>query len=138
MGGAAGTILRDLLLKTNWLDFTPKNEWFRVDSLNGIATPVFPSNWTEYIPWMLLIINFVGVVLATALLAGPLRGHDPNNPTRLLAITGFFGGFTSYSGLFVDLAAVWHASVLGCFLVLFGAVASGVVGAWLGLRLRFR
>ncbi len=90
--------------------------------------------WPQEIPWVLLIINAVGVFLATRLLRGRLRNHDPNDLTRLLIITGFFGGLTSYSGLFVDLAALWHVSVGGCLLVAVGAVFSGVVAGWLGLR----
>jgi fluoride ion exporter CrcB/FEX len=93
--------------------------------------------WPQEIPWALLAINFVGVYLATYLLRGPLRRRDPNEFSRVLIITGFFGGLTSYSGLFVALAAIWHVCVGGCFAVLVGAIVSGLIAAWLGLhRLR--
>ncbi|MHB8379687.1 MAG: CrcB family protein [Acidimicrobiales bacterium] len=104
----------------------------------------FPSptasvvTWRQEIPWMLLAINFVGVFVATRLLRGPLRAHDPNDLTRLLVITGFFGGLTSYSGLFVALAAIWHVCIGGAIGVALGAVLSGVLAAWLGLRRRRR
>jgi len=117
LGGFIGTLLRDLLVK---LDHLPP-------TTSTLAT------WSHEIPWPLLIINFVGVFLATRLLRGPLRHHDPNNLTRVLVITGFFGGLTSYSGLFVDLAQIWHLSVWGSILVALGAIVSGVVGGWLGL-----
>ena len=87
---------------------------------------------------MLLIINFMGVLIATYALHEPLRNLDSNNLSRLLVITGFFGGFTSYSGLFVDIAAVWHHSATGGLVVCLGAVLSGVLAAWLGLKVRFR
>jgi len=87
---------------------------------------------------MLLAINFLGVFFATRLLRGPLRAHDPNDLTRLLIITGFFGGLTSYSGLFVDLAAIWHLCIGGAIGVALGAVLSGVLAAWLGLLRRRR
>ncbi|HEY5110894.1 MAG TPA: CrcB family protein [Acidimicrobiales bacterium] len=116
-GGIVGTFLRDELVK---LDHIPS-------ATSALAT------WPNQIPWPLLIINFVGVYLATRLLRGPLRQHDPNNLTRVLVITGFFGGLTSYSGLFVDLASIWHLSVWGSILVALGAIVSGVVGGWLGL-----
>jgi CrcB protein len=118
LGGFVGTLLRDLLIK---LDHVP-----------SATSPLV--TWTQEIPWPLLIINFVGVLLATRLLRGPLRHHDPNDLTRILVITGFFGGLTSYSGLFVDLAQIWHLSVGGSILVALGAIVSGVVGGWLGLR----
>jgi fluoride ion exporter CrcB/FEX len=122
-GGAVGTLLRDLLLRVQdtyvaygWTGYAPRQ----------------PS-WTSEIPWMLLAINFVGVYFATMLLRGALRRRDPNDPTRLLVITGFFGGFTSYSGLFVAFAAIWHLSIGGSIFVAAGAVGSGIFAGWLGL-----
>jgi len=115
-GGALGTVCRDLLLK-----------WQRVPT---------GSDWTSRIPWVLLAINLVGVFVATRLLRGALRHRDPNNLMRLLLITGLFGGFTSYSSLFVDLAAIWHLSIAGSLLVAVSALLSGVFAAWLGLGRR--
>jgi fluoride ion exporter CrcB/FEX len=116
-GGFVGTLLRDLLTGAEHLPST---------SLNSVT-------WPQEIPWALLAINFVGVLFVTRLLRGPLRHHDPNNLTRLLIVTGFFGGLTSYSGLFIDLAAIWHVSIGGCLLVTVGAILSGVFAGWLGL-----
>jgi CrcB protein len=117
-GGAAGTIARDLLLK--------------------LEPQAVGPDWVVRIPWVLLAINLVGVYVATRLLRGPLRHHDPNNLTRLLLITGLFGGFTSYSSLIVDLAAIWHVSVLGSIFMALMAILSGVFAAWLGLWRRTR
>ena len=116
VGGFAGTLLRDLLT-----------------GLEHLPTPSASISWIHEIPWTLLAINFLGVLLATRLLRGPLRRHDPNDRTRVLIITGFFGGFTSYSALFVYLAGIWHVSPSGSLLVAVGALLSGVLGAWLGL-----
>jgi|GEM_PF-213268 len=128
-GGAAGTLIRDLLLKlqpgvsinAGWTGWT------------GYA-PLASQSWTVAIPWVLLGINFVGVLMATRLLVGPLRHHDPNDTVRLLVITGFFGGLTSYSGLFYSFDVIWHRSIAGCLLVAATAILSGVFAAWLGMR----
>jgi fluoride ion exporter CrcB/FEX len=121
-GGFVGTLLRDVLT-----------------GLEHLPSPASSlSTWPQEIPWALLVINVLGVFSATRLLRGPLRHHDPNDHTRLLVITGFFGGLTSYSGLFVGLAAIWHVSVGGCLLVALGAVLSGVLAGWLGLLRRRR
>jgi fluoride ion exporter CrcB/FEX len=120
-GGAVGTLIRDLLLKLNLYDIP-----------RGIA--VYPStDWTHQIPWVLLAINTIGVYIATDLLRHRLKHHDPNDPFRLLLVTGFLGGLTSYSGLFVALAAIWHLTIGGCLLVAVGAILSGVFAGMLGL-----
>jgi len=119
-GGAVGSLLRDLLLK---IDTAPT-------SAVGVFTRV---SWTSEIPWVLLIINTVGVFVATDLLRHRLKHRDPNSPLRLLLVTGFLGGLTSYSGLFVDLAAIWHRSIGGCLLVAVGAILAGLFAGMLGL-----
>jgi fluoride ion exporter CrcB/FEX len=121
LGGAVGTFLRDLLLKID-VDAIPR----------GSATYSTPD-WTHQIPWVLLAINTIGVYVATDLLRNRLRHHDPNDPLRLLLVTGFLGGLTSYSGLFVDLAAIWHLTIAGCLLVTAAAIVAGLFAGMVGL-----
>src|SRR3984957_12914525 len=89
LGGGVGTLIRDLLLKIN-LYAIPR----------GSAT--YPStDWTHQIPWILLAINTIGVYVATDLLRHRLKHHDPNDPMRLVLVTGFLGGHRSSPRLFV-------------------------------------
>ena len=92
------------------------------------------SGWASRVPWILALVNIVGVYLATVALRGPLVHRDPNDITRLVMITGFFGGFTSYSSLYVSFGAIWHVSVPGALLTALSAVLGGVVAAVLGAR----
>ena len=119
-GGALGTLLRDLALNAGTA------QWY----LNIVGS----RGWGSHVPWILGLINVLGVYLATAALRGPLMQHNPNQLTRLLVVTGFFGGFTSYSSLFVSLWAIWRVSVTGSVLTGLTAVLSGVLAAWLGAR----
>ncbi len=121
VGGGVGTLLRDLLVK---LDPT---------KVLTHGSNIGSASWLDAVPWMLLAINTVGVFIATDLLRRRLHHRDPNSPFRLLMITGFLGGLTSYSGLFVDLATLWHLSIGGCLLTAVGAILAGVFAAWLGL-----
>ncbi len=116
LGGGVGTLLRDLALK-----------------LQPIA-PVSGATWVTQVPWILLAINATGVYAATRLLRTVLRAHDPNDPWRLLLITGLLGGFTSYSSLVAAWAAIWHHSVVAGLGVAVGSLGTGVLAAWLGLR----
>ena len=114
-GGGVGTVIRDLALKLQHI-------------------PAGSTDWTTQVPWVLLVINVLGVYVATWLLRTALRAHDPNDPWRLLLITGLLGGFTSYSSLVVAWAAIWHLSVPIALGVAMCSLASGVLAAWLGLR----
>lgn len=141
VGGAIGTLLRDLALKIDPVPVVSR-------ACRGVAPLVSagspqscpegfaPVWWLRDVPWTLLVINAVGVYLVTRLLRTRLRGHEPNDLTRLFVVTGFFGGFTSYSTLFFDLAAIWHVNALGSLLTAAAAVASGVLSAGVGLGRR--
>lgn len=111
LGGFFGSGLRYLGTSTNFL------------------TPVetYHAPWSSQIPWSLLIINFVGVLVASVVLLRILESHNPDGFARLLVITGFLGGFTSYSGLFVYLDKIWEISVIGAFLTGLLALVSGLV-----------
>lgn len=120
VGGALGTALRDLTLK--------------VDSTSWYEHLVGATGWAPRVPWVLIAINLVGVYVATWALRGPLAHHDPNNAQRLLVITGFFGGLTSYSSLYVSLDSIWRVSVLGALATVAATVLAGAGVAWLGAR----
>lgn len=130
ISGAIGTLLRDLILR---IDST---HWYL--SLVGGSGSNGAAAWYAQIPWTLMVINVVGVYIVAALLVGRLRAHDPNNLARLTIVTGFFGGFTSYSTLFVSLAAMWQISRLGAIAVGLIAIMSGVGAAWFAARRRHR
>ncbi len=122
LGGGVGTFLRDLFL--------------RIDTTHWYLTLVGGAGWYAQIPWTLMIINIVGVYAVARLLVGRLRAHDPNDLARLLIVTGFYGGFTSYSSLFVSFNAVWHGSKVGAIVVAALAIMCGVGAGWLGVRRR--
>lgn len=120
VGGAVGTLLRVVAL--------------RIDSTRWFVELVGTSGWATHVPWILALINVVGVYFAAAALNGLLLRRGPNDLGRLVIITGFFGGLTSYSSLFVSVGAIWHVSVWGAVFTVLCAVLSGVGAAWLGTR----
>ena len=92
------------------------------------------TTWTQLIPWWLLVINALGAAVAGFALWGPLRRHDPNDLSRVLFVTGFLGGLTSYSTLYQDLGDIWHVSSTGGLTVSLAALASGFLFAAGGIR----
>ena len=131
-GGAIGTLLRAVILAHTTLSTAQPNP--DCGYVLGVASHCAAPQWWDYVPWSLLIINLVGVYFATWLLSGPLKHHDPANRERLFFITGVFGGFTSYSSLYVALGTMWAVYPLGALLAGVSALLSGAFAAWFGLK----
>ncbi len=114
LGGMVGTLLRDL---GQQLGYHPNadNPWARV-------------------MWALIFMNTVGVWVAVHLLAGRLNRHDPDDPWRLLLITGLLGGFTSYSSLVANVHAVWERSVGVALAEIVVSGALGLAAGWWAMR----
>lgn len=120
LSGGVGTLLRDLILK--------------VDTTSLYAHLTGTTGWATHVPWTLTAINVVGIFLATWALQAPLAHREPNDIKRLLVITGFLGGFTSYSSFIAAMGALWHVTVLGSVVATASILLAGVAAAWLGLK----
>ncbi len=138
VGGALGTLIRALILQA-----TQNTGTWRVVTPRGLshvaeAEQMLLSSWFLRVPFSLIAVNTVGVFVATWLLAGPFRGRSPDFKGRLLLVTGFLGGFTSYSSLFVDLAWMKQSSWIAAAVTLVGAMALGIGSATMGLKVARR
>jgi len=125
VGGGIGTCLRAFLLSHVSLHAV------QAACLSGHCAA---GPWANYVPWTLLVINAIGVYGATRLLAGPLRDRGFFDQWRLLSITGFFGGLTSYSSLYTALDDMRHVYPLGAVFAGLTAVLSGAAVAWIAIR----
>ncbi|MDT0156534.1 CrcB family protein [Microbacterium sp. ARD32] len=89
------------------------------------------------VPWVILGINLSGALLLGILLdalarRGPDRGH--RRLLRLLAGTGFMGGYTTYSSLATGAAALIGSGATGAGIAYgLGTVLLGGVATWLGI-----
>ncbi len=126
-GGFLGTLIRAGILEVGGPPQAHVFGWVGYIPLSSVPA------WTADIPLRLLVINTVGVFLATWWLAGPLRHRAPDDPVRLLLVTGLLGGLTSYSSLFVSLRILWDATWWASFVVGGGALAAGLLAGCIGL-----
>ena len=91
-------------------------------------------------PWHTLGVNLLGALLIGAVTELLALRAIPTEPARLLLITGFLGGFTTFSAFSLDNALMWQrgdyaymaayiaASVGGTLIaVLFGSAAMKAV-----------
>lgn len=81
-------------------------------------------------PWGVMAVNVLGSFLIGLLAFGLLHGRAPLSP---LLITGFLGGFTTFSAFSLDALRLWQAGqgaaaaayVLGSVALSLGAVVAG-------------
>lgn len=107
----------------------------------GATARFLLSGWVQRLssaafPWGTLTVNLLGC-LAAGWLTGQAEKHAwLNDAGRLLLITGFLGGFTTFSAFSVDALRLWHtgdalsatAYVSGSVLLGLLACAAGFAG----------
>jgi CrcB protein len=112
VGGGVGSVLRYVIGRT------------AVASLGGSF------------PWGTLLVNIFGS-LAAGLIIGFLstRAGAESETARLLIMTGFLGGFTTFSAFSIDAVALAQREPGMAAAYVFGSVALSLVAAMLGLWL---
>lgn len=86
-------------------------------------------------PWWTFAVNVLGSFLI-GLLAGLFGALETGQNARLFLITGFLGGFTTFSAFSLDALTLWErgAAMQSGFYVL-GSVILSLIAAALGLLL---
>ena len=86
-------------------------------------------------PWWTLTVNVAGS-FAIGLLAGLFGALETGHHARLFLITGFLGGFTTFSAFSLDALTLWERGAgLQSGLYVLGSVILSLIAAALGLML---
>ena len=86
-------------------------------------------------PWWTLAVN-VGGSLAIGLLVGLFGALETGHQMRLFLITGFLGGFTTFSAFSLDALTLWERGAgWQAGLYILGSVILSLIAAALGLML---
>jgi CrcB protein len=86
-------------------------------------------------PWWTLAVNVTGS-LTIGLLAGLFGAMETGHHARLFLITGFLGGFTTFSAFSLDALTLWERGAqLQAGLYILGSVFLSLIAAALGLML---
>ena len=84
-------------------------------------------------PWWTLAVNVSGS-LAIGLLAGLFGAMETGHNARLFLITGFLGGFTTFSAFSLETVALFEGGQVGrAGAYIMASVALSVAATWLGL-----
>lgn len=99
----------------------------------GIAQVLRHHNFT--FPWATLGANIVSCILLGALVGWSMK-DGLSNSTRLLMMTGFCGGFSTFSTFTLETYDLLMAGNTGyAFANIFGSLLIGLIGIFLGLKL---
>jgi CrcB protein len=86
-------------------------------------------------PWWTLAVNVSGS-MAIGLLAGLFGAMETGHNSRLFLITGFLGGFTTFSAFSLDALTLWErGALLQAGLYILASVILSLAAAALGLML---
>lgn len=87
-------------------------------------------------PWGTFTVNLVGCLLIGVFAGFSERAFQYNSELRLLAITGFLGGFTTFSAFGIESLHLFRAGdLMLAALYVAGSVALGIVCAHMGMKL---
>jgi CrcB protein len=100
----------------------------------SLALPTHPGHF----PWAILLINVLGALLIGGLIAGLPLTPEGGSRVRALTVTGFCGGFTTWSTFMVgtdQLIARGHLlTALGYLVFSLVAGLAAVTLGWTGVR----
>jgi CrcB protein len=112
LGGASGSVLRFLCQK-----------W--IGSLSNLSFPVGT-----------FIVNITGCFLIGLLFSYAAKNENISYDTQLLLMTGFCGGFTTFSAFTLEGMSLLKEDKTGLFLLYIGgSVIVGLLATWLGIRI---
>ena len=105
----------------------------------GAAMRFGTGMWTARVlgtqfPWGTFIVNVIGSFLIACVVEYAVMRGESGNWMRFLLVTGFLGGFTTFSAFAFETVAMLERRQVGsAALYVIVTVLAGIAAAWLGL-----
>ena len=85
-------------------------------------------------PFGTIIVNIVGCLIVGILIGLLSKINPADTNMKILLITGFCGGFTTFSALSAEsFAMIESGNILTAILYIAGSIIIGLLAVWLGL-----
>src|SRR5690554_6614034 len=106
-----------------------------VGSVLRYLTSVITDKYIQNVfPWATFLVNILGCVMIGILLGWFTKQQVENAELRLLFITGFCGGFTTFSAFALENFKLFQSgNVLLALLYIALTVVLGVLAVWIGM-----
>lgn len=106
-------------------------------SILRYLTSVFVSRqFPSAFPWGTFAVNFIGCLLAGIFIGMLERQQIINTDLKLLLITGFCGGYTTFSAFSVEnLNLIQNGNTLTALLYITGSILAGIIAVVGGLMI---
>jgi len=106
--------------------------------LRFVCGQLLPTFNINSIPWPTFTVNIIGCFLAGTV-AAIIKKQELTNDWYLLAITGFLGGFTTFSAFSLEILQYinsdkWGNAILYISLSIVLSVIAVIIGWWLGTK----
>lgn len=101
-----------------------------------VASSQIGSVWGTAFPWGTLIVNVLGGLVIGGLTGLAAARLDLSAEGRLLLVTGFLGGFTTFSAFSLEVVLLierheWAAAGAYVIASVVGSVGAALVGLWI-------
>ncbi|MBN2681553.1 MAG: fluoride efflux transporter CrcB [Bacteroidales bacterium] len=108
-----------------------------IGSILRYLTGVFFEKYSQHaFPFATFTVNFVGCLIIGALIGLIDRQHITNPDFKFLLITGFCGGFTTFSAFSAETLNLFNSGyTFLAFTYIIASVVLGLLAVWAGLSL---
>lgn len=104
--------------------------------LRYLTSVVVARYYTSIFPLATLITNIIGCLLIGVIVGLLEKNHMENSSFKWLLITGFCGGYTTFSAFGYENISLLQGENSGlAFLYIAGSIIAGLSAVWLGLWL---
>jgi CrcB protein len=87
-------------------------------------------------PWATFVANIIGCFLIGLLVGFIEKSHDTNSMIRYLFITGFCGGYTTFSTFSAENISLFQSGqYITALIYILLSVTTGITAVWFGLFL---